>query len=715
MNRNRAILLLKHFPAVFCAMVLGSLPVTAASQVITVRWEKTADDIYNEGFMHKLMMAPEHGARLFNMDLAQNDAPGAGMSEKGVTTDDIWGNNRARKILFLDDPRAEKAWLVFFPCYRSGKYPLRFTVNGREDSFPPFDTNGMVDFYRWTEFPAEWLKKGKNTIDLFCPEAKTVEEGWRIFIARADEFAEGGGDPRDVGKTSFKSADGGESWKESPFGPLGQTRAEYSIRISLDRFVQTGWLASPVIDLWKGSEDMVIVPQREIREMKLAIRSEVPNGTRVEYFFRKGSNPQPFSGEWTEYQYIGSGPILDYKTGGAGLNRRYVQFRAALSTTNPLISPVVKSANIEAELVQHVPIFQNIRVIEAENPPIRYSSIDWKWEQWDRPEFEELRKRENLDEVINGSRTEFNAQVKLLDYAAKRWRHSNSMPEYPGWDALSILNRIDNAGAGGMCIQFNNFLAGLCIAYGWQARHVNCVGHEICEVWNDEFGKWIFLDADYQNHYNYDPRTNEPQDMLELHLFYLDYYFPERPIDWMKNLINWFSPIEGKAPPVKRGSLTNQPKTTLTGFNTSAFIRIMPRNNYYGELYPRPVSHGADSNVPWDGFINWYDNRTPPARQFSWFTDRPRDMWPDLNKVHVDMTQGLGNDRLFLRFETYTPNFSHFEINVDDTGWKESGERWTWLFQSGKNTLLVRAVNKLGAKGKPSRFVVNHADAPFGE
>ena len=92
----------------------------------------------------------------------------------------------------------------------------------------------------------------------------------------------------------------------------------------------------------------------------------------------------------------------------------------------------------------------------------------------------------------------------------------------------------------------------------------------------------------------------------------------------------------------------------------------------------------------------------------------PRDLWPDLNRVHVDITQGFGNDRLFLRFETYTPNFSHFEVNVDNSGWKEVGGRWTWLLQSGRNTIEARAVNKLGAKGKPSRFVVNHADCGLG-
>jgi hypothetical protein len=90
-------------------------------------------------------------------------------------------------------------------------------------------------------------------------------------------------------------------------------------------------------------------------------------------------------------------------------------------------------------------------------------------------------------------------------------------------------------------------------------------------------------------------------------------------------------------------------------------------------------------------------------------------MWPDLNKVHVDATSAVGNDKLFLRFETYTPNFSHFEVNMDDTGWKETGVRYTWLLQPGRNTISVHAVNKLGVKGHPSTIVLNHANAPMGE
>ena len=171
---------------------------------------------------------------------------------------------------------------------------------------------------------------------------------------------------------------------------------------------------------------------------------------------------------------------------------------------------------------------------------------------------------------------------------------------------------------------------------------------------------------------------------------------------------------ENDPPPVSRGTLTHEKPAKQTGFICAAFMRMVPCNNWFEKPIPRPLNHGS-SFWPWDGYINWYDDRTPPKRQYSWHTDRPRDMWPDLNKVYVHVTSGFGNDRLFLRFETYTPNFSHYEVNVDDTGWKHVSGRWTWLMQSGRNTLYVRAVNKLGAWGKPSRFVLNHANAPFGE
>jgi hypothetical protein len=216
---------------------------------LATTWNGSAEKVYDLGFVTKLMRAPNGGVSLFNMVLVENDSPGGGMSDKGISSDFIWGENRGRKILYLDDARTVKAWLVvgFYNGNENENippYPLKFTVNGNQSEIPPPDIKNAPLPYRWIEFPAGWLKEGENIIELFCPEAESKEEGWELFIHRADEFEAGGGDPEKAGETSFKSFNGGRSWKKSPFGDKQDVRAEYNVRLSLDRYCKSGTLTS---------------------------------------------------------------------------------------------------------------------------------------------------------------------------------------------------------------------------------------------------------------------------------------------------------------------------------------------------------------------------------------------------------------------------------------------------------------------------------------
>ncbi|MFC1608192.1 hypothetical protein ACFL47_09495 [Candidatus Latescibacterota bacterium] len=86
---------------------------TAGAERVTTTWGGNAGEIYDTGFMHMLRKTDE-GVSLFNIELIQNDAYGAGKSDKGVSSDVIWGENRGRKHLVLADPRAHNAYLVLF-------------------------------------------------------------------------------------------------------------------------------------------------------------------------------------------------------------------------------------------------------------------------------------------------------------------------------------------------------------------------------------------------------------------------------------------------------------------------------------------------------------------------------------------------------------------------------------------------------------------------
>jgi hypothetical protein len=695
------------------SIVLGSGtgPVWGAGEekLIETQWGGKAEIAYETGFAHRVRRHAEGGVSLFDMELIENDAPGAGQSEKGISSDIVWGPYQARKVLQLEDARTRKAYAVIFTNSVKPPHPLTFRINGHEGRI----TKDNSETYRWAEFPANVLKRGDNVIDFSCSQAKSESEGWDLYLARADEFESGGGDPAHVGKTSFVSEDGGKTWKQSPFGPDGKTRAEYTIRLSLDRYVSSGTLETPVIDLWRGDNTDFIVPLRRVATVTVEAEAETPKGTRMAYFMRRGTNPSPYAEDWSEYEPIGSGAALRKEIGGLTsrykeqtFNRRYVQVKAALSTADPRVSPIVRTMRVKAKVEDTVPPLTNVFVRECENPEMRYPSVDWQWESWDRPEFAELRKRQNLDEVVAGSRTQFQAQVKLMDHTSKFWLHEDPIPGYPGWDALSILNRVDDTGGGGMCIQSNNFLAGLCMVFGWQARLVNITAHETCEVWNDDYGKWVYLDGHLVNHYAHDAKTGEPLSILDLHRRFMDKYYADEPIDWMTSAMNKSDKPEEFS--VGLG-VPGQRMPSHCGVTLAAFARMVPRNNWYAKPFPRPLSHGT-TWWPWDGYINWYDERTPPKRQYSWHTDREQDMWPALNRVRVHASSAFGNDRLFLRFETYTPNFSHYEVQVEESAWREVADRWVWLLQSGPNRLRVRAVNQLGAGGKPTVIRLNRTD-----
>ena len=89
---------LRVISALLVMIVFSIMP--ASGDRVTTTWGGDAKMIYDTGFMHMLMKNnKDGGVSLFNMDLVENDSPGSGISEKGVSSDAVWGKNRARKIL----------------------------------------------------------------------------------------------------------------------------------------------------------------------------------------------------------------------------------------------------------------------------------------------------------------------------------------------------------------------------------------------------------------------------------------------------------------------------------------------------------------------------------------------------------------------------------------------------------------------------------------
>jgi hypothetical protein len=181
----------------------------ANGRKISVKQTVPAQVIYDQGFAQHVMREGDGAVKLWNHFLVEDDGPGAGSSNKGAFTESIFGDRMIKKILPVDDPRCEKATVVFF-TYNWGdlkKAPLEVTVNGHKTTFK-YETTEQCGY---VPIDPAWVRKGDNEITFACPQAKDPASGYVFMIARADEYIAGGGNPAAMGEPAKTGADGGIS------------------------------------------------------------------------------------------------------------------------------------------------------------------------------------------------------------------------------------------------------------------------------------------------------------------------------------------------------------------------------------------------------------------------------------------------------------------------------------------------------------------------
>ena len=263
------------------------------------------------------------------------------------------------------------------------------------------------------------------------------------------------------------------------------------------------------------------------------------------------------------------------------------------------------------------------------------SSLDFEYENPLHPRLKEFRTKYKLDEVIKGCGSEFEIMLKLNGWVARQWNWHLLEPGEPmvKWDALEILSSDENGEVkGGYCLQYAIVLMQALQSFGFQARIVNANysvwgGHELTEVWSNEFGKWILLDPNFDTYFA-DKETGIPLNALELHNRFLEEYYPDEAMDrnnWSRE--DFVKRVESKGMPksvvcyVGGGAIGGtlleyewwKPVVELTaycggyGFLSTGYFRMLPRNNVLSKPYPMALNHGRTAHWGWTGYYSWYD------------------------------------------------------------------------------------------------------------
>jgi len=677
----------------------------------------TAGWAYEEGFAENVRLRDDGTVVLYDKDLIEDDAPGAGHSDKGCVTEPLGSGVRVRKDLVLREARARSARIVFYVNEAAGNEAgLLIEVNGHTLRFPPlkeaYPGERSRSEWQFLEIPVRWLKTGTNRVVL---RSETGAEGapWTLYIARADEFEDGGGAGRKPGRRSAKSKNGGRTWSRA-LGETDDVLGEYLLRLSLTRFVPQGVLTSPVMDLWDDpAAERLIKSLNRVHSASLTFRANVPLGTSVRWQVRTADTFDPHGKGWSAWKTVSERP------GGSasipGPLKRYLQWRAILATSNPLQTPSVKQVLVRTKVTFASDVPPDVFVVDHHNEKIKYSSIPFEYEVPHEPRLRELRRKYALDKIVEGAASDFEEMVLLRHWVAMQWKKGPShggYGAYPPWDALEIMRRARGPkGCGGMCMQSAIVLIQALISRGIHARHINKIHHEVVEAWSNEFKKWVFMDpTSFCDFHNYDLNTGEPLNVLEMHRAWLRKYVRE-PVDWRRGA-NQFALKQQQGDVVEqpiRFSTTNPTSVALgprpLGYNNAGYLRMMPRNNYLSKPTPRPLAHGH-MLWPWNGYVNWEDDLSGCLPQYAWWTDRERDFYPTLNQVQYDLTYGGKPGTLKVRMVTFTPGFHAFLTNVDDARWVESPADFTWNLHVGLNRIQMRPRNTWGRDGIISHLSV---------
>jgi hypothetical protein len=250
---------------------------------------------------------------------------------------------------------------------------------------------------------------------------------------------------------------------------------------------------------------------------------------------------------------------------------------------------------------------------------------------------------------------------------------------------------------------------GACLALGFPARWVNIAtmstyGHEVAEVWSNDFNKWIFLDAT-RDYYIYDPDTGIPMSLVEINARLQD-IFP-RPVTW-ENPLKFMIPDDAMANRVRIAYREGNNKLPVKDVRHGPQLLLYKghlsqvlRNDFASR--PTPVPWRLSSNWGGDQFYGFFAEKFPRKREYALHTERRQDFNPPLNQSELTLGETETEGVLRVDVDTETPFFQAFLVSLDAGEWRETqGPSFSWTLHEGLNMLRVRVRNSAGATGPVS-------------
>jgi hypothetical protein len=673
----------------------------------------------------------ESGIHLARGIVVENDSPGCGKRDNDAGVfEEISGDVVISKELEITGPVPADVQLAFIGRERDkNQADLEFVINGKvvirrpstvwlPDAKQYEEGLGAPGGWTWGRWhyqviPSEYLKTGKNHIEIRSRDGKP---GWAIMVADYVDFYKGSLGTPIFPKTSAKSEDGGKTWRRDDLGSQSKISGEYVLRILLGSYRPSGLLLSPVIDAAEEG-NATFKTWRILRNVRLTTETETAPGTHLLVEIRSGDSPVYDARHWGEWLSPGSDGRIGQVRG------RYLQWRAKFATSDPLQSPQLKKITLDAEARAPGPHTHQVKIVREDNFELGEAPEGYTYEDYQSAYLKKFREHFHLDAVVAGAHTEWERQQRLLDWAYSvpihedrtifPWDPQKWIREEYSQDGSFVMNKYPSRRRDQMCLFSAVVLIAALQSFGYPARHINLSseglsGHEIAEVWSNQFGKWVYLYPSWDMYW-YEIKTAKPINTLEIHKVLADrvkdvetwqrpFVYTQQPETYLKNL-----PIAA----ADRYLPYSAEKDALDVFSTSSHLRMIPRSDVFSRLSPLPISEGQEIWC-WDGYLNWADSKFPPLEHFTWYTNRDKDFnWP-LNQVRYVAEETSEPGVVDVTLDNNMPYLASLLAKIDEGDWKRVDSRFQWRLHPGQNTLEVRGRNTAGVEGMTSSVILEY-------
>ena len=259
----------------------------------------------------------------------------------------------------------------------------------------------------------------------------------------------------------------------------------------------------------------------------------------------------------------------------------------------------------------------------------------------------------------------------------------------------------DGKPVGGFCQQYNVVFLQACETFGIPGRAVSIGagdhegkikdgGHEVVEVWSNQFRKWIYLDGNMA-WYATDRASGVPLSLWELR---------QRQLQALSG--KEFEPIR-----IVEMAEGGKRWTSLTDWPPFLEIRLIPRSNFLDRKTPLPLNQGMRGWF-WTGHHAWTDAAYPASLLYGQRVSARRDWEWTLNQARFVLEATDTSGELRVHLDTETPGFETFLADVDGKGAKPVATGLLWKLHEGKNRLDVWPRNIAGRQGIKSSIVLDY-------